>query len=156
MAKYDTMLAFMVFAASRPEVLAQVQALTDAVALEAGEALPDLRETMAVQILSAEAKAQLKTLANFVEVILGKAVIEPDAPSNADVSSLEKYNRMRDFDASPEPSGNRKQSSRKIQALPHRPDTEVLRGLHRGCRCPDEQRLPDENEGLIGKRLGSR
>lgn len=83
------MLAFMVFAASRPEVLAQVQALTDAVALEAGEALPDLRETMAVQILSAEAKAQLKTLANFVEVILGKAVIEPDAPSNADVSSLE-------------------------------------------------------------------
>jgi bifunctional non-homologous end joining protein LigD len=50
-------------------------------------------------------------------MILGKAVIEPDAPINADASSLEKYNRMRDFDASPEPSGNRKQSKRKIQAL---------------------------------------
>ncbi len=31
----DTMLAFMVFAASRPEVLEQVQALTEAEALEA-------------------------------------------------------------------------------------------------------------------------
>lgn len=113
----DTMLAFMVFAASRPEVLEQMQALTEAEALEAGEALPDLRETMAVQILRAEAKAQRKTLGKLVEMILGKAVIEPDAPTNADASSLEKYNRMRDFDASPEPSGNRKQSKRKVQAL---------------------------------------
>ncbi|EGC00811.1 hypothetical protein G1E_01131 [Pseudomonas sp. TJI-51] len=113
----DTMLAYMVFAASHPEALSQVQVLTEAEALEAGEALPDLRETMAVQILSAEAKAQRKTLATLVEVILGKAVIEPDAPSTNHVSSLEKYNRMRDFDASPEPSGNRKQSSRNIQAL---------------------------------------
>ncbi|MCT8162452.1 MULTISPECIES: DNA ligase D [Pseudomonas] len=113
----DTMLAFMVFAASRPEVLEQVQALTEAEALEAGEALPDLRETMAVQILTAEAKAQRKTLAKLVEVILGKVVIEPDTATNPGASSLEKYNRMRDFGASPEPSGNRKQSKRKVQAL---------------------------------------
>lgn len=113
----DTMLAFMVFAASHPKVLAQVRALTEAEALEAGEALPDLRETMAVQILSAEAKAQRKTLDKLVEMILDKAVIEPDAPTNANGSSLEKYNRMRDFDASPEPSGIRKQSTRTIQAL---------------------------------------
>lgn len=113
----DTMLAFMVFAASRPEALSQVQALTEAEALEAGEALPDLRETMALQILTAEAKAQRKTLAKLVEVILGKVVIEPDTATNPGASSLEKYNRMRDFDASPEPSGNRKQSKRKIQAL---------------------------------------
>lgn len=113
----DTMLAFMVFAASRPEVLEQVQALTEAEALEAGEALPDLRETMAVQILSAEAKAQRKTLAKLVEVILGKVVIEPDTATNPGASSLEKYNRMRDFDSSPEPSGNRKQSKRKVHAL---------------------------------------
>lgn len=113
----DTMLAFMVFAASRPEVLEQVQTLTEAEALEAGEALPDLRETMAVQILTAEAKAQRKTLAKLVEVILGKVVIEPDTATNPGASSLKKYNRMRDFDASPEPSGNRKQSKRKVQAL---------------------------------------
>ncbi|GLO22074.1 MULTISPECIES: hypothetical protein [Pseudomonas] len=91
----DTMLAFMVFAASRPEVLEQVQALTEAEALEAGEALPDLRETMAVQILTAEAKAQRKTLATLVEVILGKVVIEPDTATNPGASSLEKYNLNR-------------------------------------------------------------
>ena len=27
-------------------------------------------------------------------MILGKAVIEPDAPTNSDASSLEKYNRI--------------------------------------------------------------
>lgn len=73
----DTMLAFMVFATSRPEALSQIQARTDAEALEAGEALPDLREAMAVQILSAEAEAQRKSLAKLVDGIFARPSSSP-------------------------------------------------------------------------------
>ena len=45
----DTALAYMIFAADHPDALAQVQALSEAEALEAGEPLSALRDTMVVQ-----------------------------------------------------------------------------------------------------------
>ncbi len=110
----DMTLAFLVFACTHPQALAKVHALTAADAAEAGEPLPTLRETMVTQILSAEAKAQGLSLEAFVQETAGRPADQLDLPPTSDSATpgLEKYNRMRDFAASPEPSGMAKPSKR--------------------------------------------
>jgi bifunctional non-homologous end joining protein LigD len=116
----NTALAFAIFAATHPEALDQVQSLTEAEALEAGEPLPNLRDTMVTQILSAEAKSRNISFEDLVLDIIGG----PENPSgefpsvDSEVPGLEKYNRMRDFDASPEPSGQATSSKPSRRATP--------------------------------------
>ncbi|CAG8868738.1 Multifunctional non-homologous end joining protein LigD [Pseudomonas fluorescens] len=116
----NTTLAFLIFACSHPEALEQVRALTEAEATEAGEPLPDLRETMIAQILSAEAKAQGVSLDALIREAVGPTLEhgEKHPASNPDVPGLEKYNRMRDFEASPEPSGIAKSSRTSKRSAP--------------------------------------
>ncbi|MGN8258765.1 DNA ligase D [Pseudomonas sp. SMSB3] len=111
----DTSLAFMIFSADHPEVLAQVRALSEAEALEAGEPLSALRDTMVVQNLTAEANKRGVSLDNLVQSLIRRHDVEED-PS---VPGLEKYNRMRDFHASPEPSGAEKSPKRSKRSSAH-------------------------------------
>ncbi|XBV15237.1 hypothetical protein BIKONL_002716 [Pseudomonas putida] len=112
----DTALAFMIFAADHPDALAQVQVLSEAEALEAGEPLSALRDTMVVQTLTAEANKRGVSLDALVQALIGKSDVEGEDPS---VPGLEKYNRMRDFNASPEPSGAEKSDKRSKRAAAH-------------------------------------
>ncbi|WP_406822184.1 DNA ligase D [Pseudomonas sp. KnCO4] len=111
----DTALAFMIFAADHPDALAQVQVLSEAEALEAGEPLSALRDTMVVQALMAEASKQGVSLDDLVQSLIRRDDVEED-PS---VPGLEKYNRMRDFNASPEPSGAEKSGKRSKRSSVH-------------------------------------
>lgn len=112
----DITLAFLAFSVDHPESLEQVQALTEAYALEAGESLPELRDTIVSQILEAEAEQRGVSLEALVQKLSGQssqAAEEPDA-----VPGLKKYNRMRDFAASPEPSGSSKAGKRSKRTEP--------------------------------------
>lgn len=112
----DTALAYMIFAADHPDALAQVQALSEAEALEAGEPLSALRDTMVVQTLTAEANKRGVSLNGLVQALIRKSDVEDEDPS---VPGLEKYNRMRDFNASPEPSGAEKSTKRSKRPAAH-------------------------------------
>lgn len=112
----DITLAFLAFSVDHPELLEQVQALTEAYALEAGQSLPELRDTIVSQILEAEAEQRGVSLEALVQKLSGQssqAAKEPDA-----VPGLEKYNQMRDFGASPEPSGSSKATKRSKNSEP--------------------------------------
>lgn len=52
----DTTLAFLAFSVDHPEAIEQLQMLSEADSLEAGESLPELRDSMVSQVLEAEAK----------------------------------------------------------------------------------------------------
>lgn len=114
----DHDLAFMVFAAANPHALEQVVALNDADALEAGEPLAALRKTMASQILSMQAESQGATIAQIVQGLLHRSPQADKDDHNYPVPGLEKYNRMRDFAASPEPSGIARPLSNSRKAKP--------------------------------------
>lgn len=105
----DTALAFMFYVADHPDALAQVQALSEAEAVEAGEPLSSLRDTYIVQTLASAAHQRGVSLEALVRELIAKPN-EPD--ENLSVASLEKYNRMRDFAASPEPSGSSRAAKR--------------------------------------------
>ncbi|MBF8806128.1 DNA ligase D [Pseudomonas asiatica] len=115
----DFTLAFLSFCVDHPEAVEQVQALTEANALEAGESLPALRDTMISQILEVEAKQRNISLKALILELTGQSSQVSDEPDT--VPGLEKYNQMRDFGASPEPSGSSKATKRsknsELQAL---------------------------------------
>ncbi|HEN8727070.1 TPA: DNA ligase D [Pseudomonas putida] len=106
----DITFAFLMFGIDHPNVLEQVKALTDANAVEAGEPLADLRDTMVEQILQAEANRLEVSLEALVQGLIGQSSQGPEEPDT--VPGLEKYNQMRDFAASPEPSGASKPARR--------------------------------------------
>ncbi|MCE5976615.1 hypothetical protein LVS58_06720 [Pseudomonas sp. JR33AA] len=136
----DTTLAFMIFAANHPDVLAQVKILSEAEALEAGEPLSALRDTMVVQTLTVEADMQGVSLPELVQKLIGG-----DDPGEGDpsVPGLEKYNRMRDFNASPEPSGAEKFPMRSKRVAAH--------ALH---RLPAQRQRCDHRQRLFGAGQG--
>jgi len=102
----DQTLGICVFLSTRPMELEKVLSLSDNDAVEAGTSLGSLRDTVCLQGMRAQAEHEGKTLKALI-----RTLIKQDAdvdPANAQVTSrgsLEKYNRMRDFDASAEPAG---------------------------------------------------
>ncbi|MGO3984255.1 DNA ligase D [Pseudomonas sp. SAS7] len=111
----DTSLAFMIFAADHPDALQQIRALGEAEALEAGEPLPELRNTMVNQILTGEATHRGISLEALVEELIGRL---DESVHDSTLPGLEKYNQMRNFDATPEPSGEPRISRRSKRAAP--------------------------------------
>ncbi|HEN8726852.1 TPA: DNA ligase D [Pseudomonas putida] len=111
----DTSLAFMIFAADHPDALQQIRALGEAEALEAGEPLPELRNTMVNQILAGEATHRGISLEALVEELIGRL---DESVHDSTLPGLEKYNQMRNFDATPEPSGEPRISRRSKRAAP--------------------------------------
>jgi len=105
----------MIFAADHPDALQQIRALGEAEALEAGEPLPELRNTMVKQILAGEATHRGISLEALVEELIGR-LDEPVHDST--LPGLDKYNQMRNFDATPEPSGEPRISRRSKRAAP--------------------------------------
>lgn len=115
----DSTLAFVVLAASDEEALSKMLSLGEAESLEAGEPLENLRATMVEQILNAEAISRGLTRTQLVNDLLGRAT--DDAPEHTDTSvpCLEKYKQMRDFAATPEPSGSSGRAKRLNRNEPH-------------------------------------
>lgn len=73
-------LAFLIFSVEHPETAGQLQALNQANAVEAGEPLSALRDTMVSQILGAEAKQRGITLEALVRELTGKSSLVADEP----------------------------------------------------------------------------
>ncbi|WP_238540160.1 DNA ligase D [Pseudomonas sp. GM84] len=111
----DTSLAFMIFAADHPDALQQIRALGEAEAQEAGEPLPELRTTMVNQILAGEATHRGISLEALVEGLIGRL---DESVHDSTLPGLDKYNQMRNFDATPEPSGEPRISRRSKRAAP--------------------------------------
>ncbi|MEN5107273.1 DNA ligase D [Pseudomonas sp. TWI672] len=112
----DITLAFLAFTVDHPEAVGQIQGLSEANALESGESVPELRDTMVSQILTAEAKQRGNSLETLVQKLSGQAT--QFAGGSDTVQGLEKYNQMRDFAASPEPSGSSKPARRGKRTEP--------------------------------------
>lgn len=112
----DITLAFLAFSVDHPEAVEQLQMLSEANALEAGESLQELRDTLVLQTLEAEAKQRGISLEALVEKLSGQA--SQVAGGSDKVQGLEKYNQMRDFAASPEPSGSSKPARRGKRTEP--------------------------------------
>ena len=101
----DETLAICVFMSTHPDVLETVKGVTENDAVEAGASLEDLRRTLCIQAMQVQADGQNLPLDDLIH-----SLARPSEASVVDSESqarteLEKYNRMRDFDASPEPTG---------------------------------------------------
>ena len=112
----DETLAICVFMSTHPDVLETVKGVTENDAVEAGASLEDLRRTLCIQAMQVQADEQNLPLDDLIH-----SLARPSEASVVDSESqgrteLEKYNRMRDFDASPEPTGVAKPKTGKGRA----------------------------------------
>lgn len=115
----DSTLAFLILAASDEEALSKMLSLGEGESLEAGEPLENLRDTMVEQILNAEAKSRGLTRTQLVNDLLGRATDDAAEQTDTSVPGLEKYDQMRDFSATPEPSGSSGPANRLTRNEPH-------------------------------------
>jgi bifunctional non-homologous end joining protein LigD len=112
----DETLAICVFVGTHPKVLETVRSLTENDAVEAGASLEDLRRMLCIQAMQAHADEQNLLLDDLVHALARPSeASEAESESNGQ-TGLEKYNRMRDFDASPEPTGVAKPKTGKGRA----------------------------------------
>lgn len=100
----DETLAISVFLSTRPDELNKVVSLTENDAVEAGTSLDVLRRTLCLEAMQVEADARGTSLARLIASTIAVRGSHVHAQATAS-DKLEKYNRMRDFNASAEPAG---------------------------------------------------